>query len=159
MGSFTLTPVSVFTCLTWLKLKALISCDTVPKDQIGREHNTSRHIKNTEHIPEQLGYVMTGFSLGCLVGPPIGGALNDKVGYGSAFIFGMAVCAIDLTGRLFIIEKDVAAPWVACESSIEQHSSLHNGAHIIAAITKRIRLHFSPSWDRVCCYRNSDNIR
>jgi MFS family permease len=91
----------------------------VPEDQIGREQNTSRHIENIKHFPEQLGHVMMGFSLGCLVAPPIGGALNDKLGYRAAFIFGMTVCAIDLTGRLFVIEKDVAAPWIARKPSIE----------------------------------------
>jgi MFS family permease len=79
---------------------------------------------NTKHIPEQLGFVMMGFTLGCLFGPPIGGALNDKLGYRAPFIFGMIFCAIDLIGRLFVIEKDVAAPWIAGEPSIEAGAGL-----------------------------------
>jgi MFS family permease len=57
---------------------------------------------------------MTGITLGVLLGPPISGALNDtKLGYRAPFIFSIATCIFDLLGRLLVLEKHEAAPWLA----------------------------------------------
>jgi predicted MFS family arabinose efflux permease len=55
---------------------------------------------------------MMGMTLGLLAGPPLGGILSEKAGYRSPFILSMSVCALDLVGRLFIIEKDEAEKWI-----------------------------------------------
>jgi len=57
---------------------------------------------------------MTGLTLGFLLGPPISGVLNEtKLGYRAPFIFSIAVCIFDFFGRLFVLEKHEAAPWLA----------------------------------------------
>jgi MFS family permease len=56
---------------------------------------------------------MTGITLGVLLGPPISGVLNDtKLGYRAPFIFSIAICVFDFLGRLFVLEKHEAAPWL-----------------------------------------------
>jgi len=51
----------------------------------------------------------------------------------------MTVCAIDLTGRLFVIEKDVAAPWIACKPSIEA-GAIAGGDAVVAENRRRSQL-------------------
>lgn len=58
---------------------------------------------------------MMGLTLGILIAPPVGGALNAKLGYRAPFIFGMIFCVFDLISRLVVIEKDVAARWIRPE--------------------------------------------
>ncbi|KAF7798599.1 hypothetical protein EIP86_009821 [Pleurotus ostreatoroseus] len=48
---------------------------------------------------------MTGLSLGILIGPPVGGGLYSKFGFRGPFILSIIITAVDLIGRLFIIEK------------------------------------------------------
>jgi MFS family permease len=56
---------------------------------------------------------MTGFTLGFLLGPPISGLLNQtKLGYRAPFILSITVCIFDFFGRLFVLEKHEAAPWL-----------------------------------------------
>ena len=56
---------------------------------------------------------MTGLTLGVLLGPPISGVLNEtKLGYRAPFIFSITVCVFDFLGRLFVLEKHEAAPWL-----------------------------------------------
>ena len=54
---------------------------------------------------------MSGLSAGFLVGPPLGGVLDEKMGFRAPFILGMCVCAVDLIGRLLLIETDQAKKW------------------------------------------------
>jgi MFS family permease len=57
---------------------------------------------------------MTGLTLGVLLGPPISGLLNEtELGYRAPFVFSIAVCIFDFFGRLFVLEKHEAAPWLA----------------------------------------------
>ncbi|KAF9116483.1 hypothetical protein BGX27_002155 [Mortierella sp. AM989] len=66
---------------------ALLS-DTYPANQLGAE----------------MGKVMIGQSLGLMVGPPLGGILQDKVGEKAPYVFCLILIAIDLVARLLIIE-------------------------------------------------------
>lgn len=73
--------------VVWVVGLALL-CERTPKEVIGR----------------QLGIVMTGFSIGIILGPPLGGLLYDRFGYRAPFVFGIAVAFLDFVGRLLIIE-------------------------------------------------------
>ena len=66
---------------------ALLS-DTYPANQLGAE----------------MGKIMIGQTLGLMVGPPVGGLLQDHVGEKAPYVFCIILIAIDLTARLLIIE-------------------------------------------------------
>lgn len=66
---------------------ALLS-DTYPANQLGAA----------------MGKVMIGQTLGLMVGPPVGGLLQDHVGEKAPYVFCIILIAIDLTARLLIIE-------------------------------------------------------
>ncbi|KAF8977665.1 hypothetical protein BGZ46_007217 [Entomortierella lignicola] len=66
---------------------ALLS-DTYPSNQLGAE----------------MGKVMVGQSLGLMVGPPLGGVLQDRVGVKAPYVLCLILIAIDLVARLLIIE-------------------------------------------------------
>jgi predicted MFS family arabinose efflux permease len=74
------------------------------------------------HLLGQLGIVMSGMTLGFLIGPPIGGIMNEKIGYRSPFILSMGACLLDLIGRLLVIERDQAEKW-ARETSGDQEET------------------------------------
>ncbi|KAF9045166.1 MFS general substrate transporter [Panaeolus papilionaceus] len=82
--------------MVWVVGLALL-CDTAPPSIIGL----------------QLGLAMCGFSLGLVVGPPVGGALYDHFGFRGPFIFGLIATFLDLIGRLLIIERKDALQWVS----------------------------------------------
>ncbi|KAG8829798.1 hypothetical protein FRC17_006004, partial [Serendipita sp. 399] len=115
----------VSSAVVWVVAFSLL-CDTVPEAQIG----------------QQLGIVMSGLTLGFLVGPPIGGVLNDKLGYRSPFIFGIAFCALDLIGRLLIIEKDDAARWIA-QGNAEEAQVGDGGENVTLSAKPRERSQLS----------------
>ncbi|KAL4265134.1 Major Facilitator Superfamily Vesicular Transporter [Pleurotus pulmonarius] len=71
----------------WVVGLALL-CDCTPKEVIGR----------------QIGIVMMGFSLGIILGPPLGGLLYDRFGFRGPFVLGIAVAFFDLICRLLIVE-------------------------------------------------------
>jgi MFS family permease len=70
---------------------ALLS-DTYPSNQLGAE----------------MGKVLIGQTLGLMVGPPIGGVLEDRLGEKAPYVFCIVLIAIDLTARLLIIEPRAA---------------------------------------------------
>jgi DHA1 family solute carrier family 18 vesicular amine transporter 1/2 len=45
------------------------------------------------------------------MGPPIGGALYQKLGFHAPFIFCLGMNAVDFIGRLIVIEKKDVAKW------------------------------------------------
>ncbi|OBZ78937.1 putative MFS-type transporter C18.02 [Grifola frondosa] len=73
----------------------LDSCDTAPEIIVGR----------------QLGIAMAGLAIGFLVGPPVAGALYEVFGIRGPFIFGIIVTAMDLVGRLLVVERKDALQW------------------------------------------------
>ncbi|KAI0651431.1 MFS general substrate transporter [Trametes meyenii] len=85
----------------WVVGLALI-CDTVPERIVGK----------------QLGLAMMGMSLGFLVGPPVAGALDERFGFRGPFIFGVIVTAVELIGRLLIIERKEAIRWDAAFTTL-----------------------------------------
>ncbi|KAF9175857.1 hypothetical protein BGX20_009977 [Mortierella sp. AD010] len=73
---------------TMMTLGFALLSDTYPANQLGAE----------------MGKVMVGQSLGLMVGPPLGGVLQDKVGEKAPYVFCIILIAIDLVARLLIIE-------------------------------------------------------
>lgn len=55
---------------------------------------------------------MIGFSVGQLIGPPVGGVLYERLGYKAPFVFGLILVAVDMLLRLLIIEKHVALKYI-----------------------------------------------
>ncbi|EJD55284.1 MFS general substrate transporter [Auricularia subglabra TFB-10046 SS5] len=86
--------------IVWVVALALL-CDTVPKENMGR----------------QLGVTMMGYSLGIIAATPLGGLLYGRMGYRAPFIFGMICAAVDLLGRILVIEKADADRWRVAEIS------------------------------------------
>ncbi|ORY87390.1 major facilitator superfamily domain-containing protein [Leucosporidium creatinivorum] len=71
----------------------------------------------TDSVPEArvgivMGYVMIGFSVGQLIGPPIGGVLYERLGYRAPFVFALCLVFADMVLRLLVVEKHVAVKWV-----------------------------------------------
>jgi MFS family permease len=62
-------------------------------------------------IGQQLGFAMVGFSIGLVLGPPIGGALYERFGFRGPFIFGVIFSVVDLIGRFVIIERKDSIKW------------------------------------------------
>ncbi|KAL5534540.1 hypothetical protein ACEPAG_1003 [Sanghuangporus baumii] len=84
----------ISSCVVWVIGLALLA-DTVPEDKIGL----------------QLGLAMTGLTVGMLAAPPVGGALYDRFGFRSPFIFGIIVTGFDFLGRLLVVERKEALRW------------------------------------------------
>ncbi|KAF9975581.1 hypothetical protein BGZ73_000697 [Actinomortierella ambigua] len=70
---------------------ALLS-DTFPANQLG----------------EQMGKALIGQTLGLMLGPPVGGALDENIGPKAPFVLCIIFIAIDLIARLLIIEPRAA---------------------------------------------------
>lgn len=54
---------------------------------------------------------MVGFSIGLVLGPPIGGALYERFGFRGPFVFGIIFSVADLIGRFVIIERAESIKW------------------------------------------------
>ncbi|CAG8654264.1 9515_t:CDS:10, partial [Acaulospora colombiana] len=74
--------------------------------------------KQLTRLTEYLGIVMTGSVLGFLIGPPLGGVLHAKLGYRAPYIFCIALCVLDLIGRVLVIERETAEKWTHSQPSI-----------------------------------------
>ncbi|KAK4704320.1 hypothetical protein P7C70_g1898, partial [Phenoliferia sp. Uapishka_3] len=59
-----------------------------------------------------MGFVMSGSSIGLIIGPPIGGLLYAKLGFLAPCVFALGLVAVDFTLRLLIIEKHEALIWI-----------------------------------------------
>ncbi|KAG8759497.1 hypothetical protein FRC14_005785 [Serendipita sp. 396] len=104
----------------WVVAFALL-CDTVLENKFG----------------QYLGIAMTGVRLGYLAGPPLGGLLNEKVGYRAPFILGLIFCAFDLLGRWFVIEKHEAMVWM---EKVQSGSS----SHLVPSMDQETRVSDAP---------------
>ncbi|TEB39101.1 MFS general substrate transporter [Coprinellus micaceus] len=80
--------------IVWVVGLALL-CDCTPEKLIG----------------QQLGLAMVGFSIGLVLGPPIGGALYERFGFRGPFVFGIIFSVADLIGRFVIIERAESIKW------------------------------------------------
>ncbi|KAJ7693559.1 MFS general substrate transporter [Mycena rosella] len=80
--------------MVWVVGLALL-CDSTPEQFVGR----------------QLGLAMSGFAIGSVAGPPIGGALYTRFGFRGPFICGIIFSVVDLIGRFLIIERKDALLW------------------------------------------------
>lgn len=70
----------------------------------------------TETVPEecvgqQFGIALTGLSLGSALGPTVGGALYNSLGFHAPFIAGLILLAFDLVLRFLVIERKDAVKW------------------------------------------------
>jgi hypothetical protein len=72
----------------------------------------------------QLGIVLTALTIGFLIGAPLGGVLNDKLGYRAPFIVGIITCCLDMVGRLLFIEKHEASRWIATSERTPEPENL-----------------------------------
>ncbi|KXN87562.1 hypothetical protein AN958_08496 [Leucoagaricus sp. SymC.cos] len=70
-------------------------CDATPKEIIGR----------------QIGFAMSGQSIGLILGSPIGGTLYSRFGFRGPFVFTIICASIDLLSRLAIIEPNESRKW------------------------------------------------
>ncbi|KAG0368122.1 major facilitator superfamily domain-containing protein [Gamsiella multidivaricata] len=73
---------------TMMTLGFALLSDTYPANQLGAE----------------MGKVMIGQTLGLMVGPPMGGILQDHVGVKAPYVFCIILIGVDLAARLLIIE-------------------------------------------------------
>lgn len=64
-----------------------------------------------EHVGRQLGFAMSGVSIGLCVGPVLGGVLYDRMGWHAPFIFCIIICAFEFVGRLLIVERIEVRRW------------------------------------------------
>ncbi|CCM06621.1 uncharacterized protein FIBRA_08901 [Fibroporia radiculosa] len=80
--------------VVWVVGLALV-CDTIHENSIGRH----------------FGLAMSGAALGTVIGPPVSGALYTAYGFRAPFIFGIIFSAVDLVGRLLVIERKHALRW------------------------------------------------
>lgn len=80
--------------IVWTVGSALLT-DTVPEERIG----------------QQFGFALTGLSLGSALGPTIGGALYNSLGFHAPFIAGLILLAFDLMLRFLVIERKDAVKW------------------------------------------------
>ncbi|KAI5475475.1 MFS multidrug transporter [Pseudohyphozyma bogoriensis] len=65
-----------------------------------------------ERVGQVMGQVMIGFSVGTVIGPPVGGVLYERMGYRAPFVFALCLLFVDLVLRMVLIEKHVALKWV-----------------------------------------------
>ncbi|KAG0245557.1 hypothetical protein BGX31_007212 [Mortierella sp. GBA43] len=77
---------------TMMTLGFALLSDTYPSNQLGAE----------------MGKVLIGQTLGLMVGPPIGGVLEDRLGEKAPYVFCIVLIIIDLAARLLIIEPRAA---------------------------------------------------
>ncbi|PVG02159.1 MFS general substrate transporter, partial [Serendipita vermifera] len=106
----------------WVVAFAML-CDTVAEKRLGR----------------QLGIVLTALTIGFLIGAPLGGVLNDKLGYRAPFIVGIITCCLDMVGRLLFIEKHEASRWIPSDpSSDERYESENTDPTLIQSLTSFI---------------------
>jgi len=80
--------------VVWTVGLALLS-DTCPKSRMG----------------QHMGLAMSGVSAGAIIAPPIGGTLYDRLGWHAPFIFSLGVVALDVLGRVLVIERKDALKW------------------------------------------------
>ncbi|ORY34786.1 major facilitator superfamily domain-containing protein [Naematelia encephala] len=58
-----------------------------------------------KNMGRQIGFAVSGVSIGTTIAPPIGGALYQHLGWYSPFIFCIIVLFFDLVGRILVIEQ------------------------------------------------------
>lgn len=58
-----------------------------------------------KNVGRQLGYAVSGVSIGTVIAPPIGGALYQRMGWKAPFIFCIILLGADLIARLCVIEQ------------------------------------------------------
>ncbi|KAJ8483138.1 hypothetical protein ONZ45_g14702 [Pleurotus djamor] len=87
----------------------IFGCDSSPPEVVGR----------------QLGFAISGFGLGALIGPPLGSLLYDHFGAAGPLTLGVSVAGLDLIGRFLVVERRVDAASI-CETpeTTERQQSL-----------------------------------
>lgn len=69
-------------------------------------------IGKQKDIGEALGYVSMAMSLGLLIAPLLGGIVFEKAGFYAVFGMCFGLLGVDVTCRLFMIERKVAKKWI-----------------------------------------------
>ncbi|KAG0041866.1 hypothetical protein BGZ83_001205 [Gryganskiella cystojenkinii] len=100
---------------TMMTLGFALLSDTYPANQLGQE----------------MGKVMIGQTLGLMVGPPLGGLLEEHIGVKAPYVFCIILIAIDLTARLLIIEPRSAKILAIREYQKKREKELaHQGSDV-----------------------------
>ena len=63
-------------------------------------------------LGQWLGYMMGSVNIGIVLAPFIGGIVYARLGYAALFVVMLALIAVDVVLRLFMIEKKVAEQWL-----------------------------------------------
>ncbi|KAF9946766.1 hypothetical protein BGZ72_011155 [Mortierella alpina] len=63
---------------------------------------------SANEMGEQMGKAMVGQTMGLMLGPPLGGVLDEKIGRKAPFAFCLIFIGLDLGARLLIIEPRTA---------------------------------------------------
>ena len=58
-----------------------------------------------KNVGRQIGWALSGVSVGSTIAPPIGGALYSTLGWLAPFVFCLIVCAVDLVLRCLVVER------------------------------------------------------
>jgi MFS family permease len=66
-----------------------------------------------QHIGQAMGYVSVSLTIAVLLGPVLGGVVYDRSGYYAVFAMAFALLGVDIFFRFVMIEKKVAARWLA----------------------------------------------
>lgn len=70
-----------------------------------------------------MGFVLSGMSLGTLIGPFLAGIIYARLGYYAVFAVVLGVIAFDFCLRVLMIEKKTAAKWMLGGENLYQSSN------------------------------------
>jgi hypothetical protein len=68
-----------------------------------------------------------------MLGAPVGGALYSKFGFRGPFIFGCLLALFDIVGRLLVIERKDALPWISPSQDVPAASAKGHDQDILLA--------------------------
>ena len=71
-----------------------------------------------------MGYVGAAYSAAALIAPLLGGAVYHKFGYYAVFVMTFGMIMLDISLRLFLVEKKRAEKWLHQEHASASHDTL-----------------------------------
>lgn len=107
-------------CLARALLGLALLCESVPEEIVGR----------------QLGFAMAGTSVGFIIGPPLGGVLYERLGWRAPTTLGLVMTALDLIGRVWVVERATALEWQAMKQQAKGRA-VESARELVAAEANR----------------------
>ncbi|WVN87705.1 uncharacterized protein L203_102893 [Cryptococcus depauperatus CBS 7841] len=92
-----------------------------------------------KNMGRQIGFAMSGLSIGQTIAPPIGGALYHKLGWHAPFIFCIIICTVDLVLRLLVVEGSDLRKYEQKRQALELdsvHTTMSNGQAKTSSVVK-----------------------